>query len=270
MPWVERAPDFVSCSAWRWDQCLPIINPYESFIFCSNYALNKRRPFLPIVLTIILNLNREWQAFRHSSDSSRSSSSCQETLTTSALTCRWPAEQWWARCLLALRKSAITVSLIWTSLSAYSFTAICQMLYWLCSLDMAPPSTTSNALACMAEIQEQCFKMGIPLRTRLLRIALYPWRQSLNVLTLHAPSDPTSHSIPLFSTLLIPDIVKSPQDNTNSPPSSAPSPLRSIRIWWLCRCDILSSVLVDWLSPFFFSFVLLPPAFNTCPALPCL
>jgi hypothetical protein len=32
--------------------------------------------------------------------------------------------------------------------------------------DMAPPSTTSSPLACMAEIQEQCFKMGIPLRTR--------------------------------------------------------------------------------------------------------
>lgn len=39
--------------------------------------------------------------------------------------------------------------------------------------DMAPPSTTSNALACMAEIQEQCFKMGIPLRTRSQQISLH-------------------------------------------------------------------------------------------------
>ena len=29
---------------------------------------------------------------------------------------------------------------------------------------MSPPNTTSPALACMQEIQEQCFKLGIPLR----------------------------------------------------------------------------------------------------------
>ena len=33
-------------------------------------------------------------------------------------------------------------------------------------VDMAPPSTTSPALGCMQEIQAQCFKLGIPLRTR--------------------------------------------------------------------------------------------------------
>ena len=32
--------------------------------------------------------------------------------------------------------------------------------------DMAPPSLTSTPLACMQEIQNQCFMMGIPLRTR--------------------------------------------------------------------------------------------------------
>ena len=31
---------------------------------------------------------------------------------------------------------------------------------------MAPLSEATPALACMQEIQEQCFKMGIPLRTR--------------------------------------------------------------------------------------------------------
>ena len=31
---------------------------------------------------------------------------------------------------------------------------------------MAPPSLASKAIACMKEIQEQCFKLGIPLRTR--------------------------------------------------------------------------------------------------------
>ena len=36
---------------------------------------------------------------------------------------------------------------------------------------MAPPSTTSAALGCMQEIQEQCFKLGIPLRTRHREVA---------------------------------------------------------------------------------------------------
>jgi len=36
---------------------------------------------------------------------------------------------------------------------------------------MAPPSTTSPALACMQEIQDQCWKMGIPLRTRHREVA---------------------------------------------------------------------------------------------------
>ena len=36
---------------------------------------------------------------------------------------------------------------------------------------MAPPSLTSPALACMQEIQQQCFKMGIPLRTRHREVA---------------------------------------------------------------------------------------------------
>ena len=37
--------------------------------------------------------------------------------------------------------------------------------------DMAPPSLTSPALACMQEIQQQCFRMGIPLRTRHREVA---------------------------------------------------------------------------------------------------
>ena len=37
--------------------------------------------------------------------------------------------------------------------------------------DMAPPSLSSPALACMQEIQQQCFKMGIPLRTRHREVA---------------------------------------------------------------------------------------------------
>jgi len=36
---------------------------------------------------------------------------------------------------------------------------------------MAPPSLTCPALACMQEIQEECFKMGIPLRTRHREVA---------------------------------------------------------------------------------------------------
>ena len=36
---------------------------------------------------------------------------------------------------------------------------------------MSPPNTTSPALACMQEIQEQCFKLGIPLRTRHREVA---------------------------------------------------------------------------------------------------
>ena len=36
---------------------------------------------------------------------------------------------------------------------------------------MAPPSLTSAPLACMQEIQEQCFKLGIPLRTRHREVA---------------------------------------------------------------------------------------------------
>lgn len=36
---------------------------------------------------------------------------------------------------------------------------------------MAPPSLASPALACMQEIQEQCFKLGIPLRTRHREVA---------------------------------------------------------------------------------------------------
>lgn len=36
---------------------------------------------------------------------------------------------------------------------------------------MAPPSFSSPALACMQEIQEECFKMGIPLRTRHREVA---------------------------------------------------------------------------------------------------
>ena len=36
---------------------------------------------------------------------------------------------------------------------------------------MSPPNLTSPALACMQEIQEQCFKLGIPLRTRHREVA---------------------------------------------------------------------------------------------------
>jgi len=36
---------------------------------------------------------------------------------------------------------------------------------------MAPPSLTSPALACMQDVQEQCFKLGIPLRTRHREVA---------------------------------------------------------------------------------------------------
>ena len=36
---------------------------------------------------------------------------------------------------------------------------------------MAPPSTTSAPLACMQAIQEECFKLGIPLRTRHREVA---------------------------------------------------------------------------------------------------
>jgi len=36
---------------------------------------------------------------------------------------------------------------------------------------MAPPSLSSAALACMQEIQEQCFELGIPLRTRHREVA---------------------------------------------------------------------------------------------------
>jgi len=36
---------------------------------------------------------------------------------------------------------------------------------------MAPPSLTSPALACMQEVQRQCFKLGIPLRTRHREVA---------------------------------------------------------------------------------------------------
>jgi glutamine synthetase len=41
----------------------------------------------------------------------------------------------------------------------------------MCDHYMAPPSLTSPALACMQEIQEQCFKMGIPLKTRHREVA---------------------------------------------------------------------------------------------------
>ena len=41
----------------------------------------------------------------------------------------------------------------------------------LCDHYMAPPSLTSPALACMQDIQEQCFAMGIPLRTRHREVA---------------------------------------------------------------------------------------------------
>jgi len=41
----------------------------------------------------------------------------------------------------------------------------------MCDHYMAPPSTTTPALACMAEIQRQCFQLGIPLRTRHREVA---------------------------------------------------------------------------------------------------
>lgn len=41
----------------------------------------------------------------------------------------------------------------------------------LCDHYMAPPSMSSPALACMQEIQNQCFQMGIPLRTRHREVA---------------------------------------------------------------------------------------------------
>lgn len=41
----------------------------------------------------------------------------------------------------------------------------------MCDHYMAPPSLASPALACMQEIQEQCFAMGIPLRTRHREVA---------------------------------------------------------------------------------------------------
>jgi glutamine synthetase len=36
---------------------------------------------------------------------------------------------------------------------------------------MAPISTASPALACMQEIQQECFRLGIPLRTRHREVA---------------------------------------------------------------------------------------------------
>lgn len=36
---------------------------------------------------------------------------------------------------------------------------------------MAPPSYASPALACMQAIQQECFRMGIPLRTRHREVA---------------------------------------------------------------------------------------------------
>ena len=41
----------------------------------------------------------------------------------------------------------------------------------MCDHYMAPPSLTSAALACMQEVQEQCFLLGIPLRTRHREVA---------------------------------------------------------------------------------------------------
>ena len=41
----------------------------------------------------------------------------------------------------------------------------------MCDHYMAPPSLASPALACMQEIQAQCFAMGIPLRTRHREVA---------------------------------------------------------------------------------------------------
>ena len=41
----------------------------------------------------------------------------------------------------------------------------------VCDHYMSPPNLSSPALACMQEIQEQCFKLGIPLRTRHREVA---------------------------------------------------------------------------------------------------
>eukprot|EP00586_Coscinodiscus_wailesii_P001590 CAMPEP_0172484610 /NCGR_PEP_ID=MMETSP1066-20121228/12143_1 /TAXON_ID=671091 /ORGANISM="Coscinodiscus wailesii, Strain CCMP2513" /LENGTH=707 /DNA_ID=CAMNT_0013249255 /DNA_START=68 /DNA_END=2191 /DNA_ORIENTATION=+ len=41
----------------------------------------------------------------------------------------------------------------------------------MCDHYMAPPSTATPALACMQEIQEECWKMGIPLKTRHREVA---------------------------------------------------------------------------------------------------
>ena len=41
----------------------------------------------------------------------------------------------------------------------------------MCDHYMAPPSLTSSALSCMQEVQEECFKLGIPLRTRHREVA---------------------------------------------------------------------------------------------------
>ena len=41
----------------------------------------------------------------------------------------------------------------------------------VCDHYMAPPSLTSSALACMQEVQHECFKLGIPLRTRHREVA---------------------------------------------------------------------------------------------------
>ena len=40
------------------------------------------------------------------------------------------------------------------------------MTFLSCLSDMAPPSLASPALRAMQEIQTECFKLGIPLRTR--------------------------------------------------------------------------------------------------------
>lgn len=36
---------------------------------------------------------------------------------------------------------------------------------------MAPPNVTGAPLACMKEIQEECYKLGIPLKTRHREVA---------------------------------------------------------------------------------------------------
>jgi len=41
----------------------------------------------------------------------------------------------------------------------------------MCDHYMAPLTTHTPALACMREIQEECFKMGIPLKTRHREVA---------------------------------------------------------------------------------------------------